>query len=29
MKDLLKKIWREIIKKHIRKWRIAGGMAIG
>ncbi len=29
MKDLLKEIWKETIKKHIRKWRVAGGMAIG
>ena len=29
MKDQLKEIWKETIKKHIRKWRVAGGMAIG
>jgi len=29
VKDLLKEIWKETIKKHIRKWRVAGGMAIG
>ena len=28
MKDQLKEIWKETIKKHIRKWRVAGGMAI-
>ncbi len=29
MKDLLKEIWKETVKKHIRKWRVAGGMSIG
>jgi hypothetical protein len=29
MKQRLKEIWKETIKKHIRKWRVAGGMAIG
>ena len=26
MKDLLKEIWKETVKKHIRKWRVAGGI---
>jgi hypothetical protein len=29
MKERLKEIWRETVKKHIRKWRAVGGMAIG
>jgi len=29
MKQRLKEIWNETIKKHIRKWRVAGGMAVG
>jgi len=29
MKQRLKEIWKETIKKHLRKWRVAGGMAIG
>jgi hypothetical protein len=29
MKQRLKEIWKETIKKHIRKWRVVGGMAIG
>ncbi len=29
MKQRLKEIWKETIKKHIRKWRVAGGMAVG
>ena len=29
MKERLKEIWKETIKKHIRKWRVAGGMAVG
>ena len=29
MKQRLKEMWKETIKKHIRKWRVAGGMAIG
>ena len=29
MKQRLKEMWKETIKKHLRKWRVAGGMAIG
>jgi hypothetical protein len=29
MKQRLKDIWKETIKIHFRKWRVAGGMAIG
>ncbi len=29
MKQRLKEIWKETIKKHIKNWRVAGGMAIG
>ena len=29
MKQRLKEMWKETIKKHIRKWKVAGGMAIG
>ena len=29
IKQRLKEMWKETIKKHIRKWKVAGGMAIG
>ena len=28
MIDWLKEIWREAVKKHLRKWKPVGGMAI-
>jgi len=28
MIDWLKEIWRETVKKHLRRWKPAGGMAI-
>lgn len=29
MKDRLKEIWKETVKKHLKKWRTVGGVAIG
>lgn len=29
MKQRLKEIWKETIKKHVKKWKVIGGMAIG
>jgi len=29
MKDRLKEIWKETVKKHLKKWRTVGGMVIG
>jgi len=28
MIDWLKEIWRKTVKKHLRRWKPAGGMAI-
>lgn len=29
MKERLKEIWKETVKKHIRKWKPLGGIAYG
>ena len=29
MKEILKDIWKETVKKHIRKWKTVGGIAYG
>ena len=29
MKERFKEIWKETVKKHIRKWRPLGGIAYG
>jgi len=29
MKERFKEIWKETIKKHIRRWKPLGGMAYG
>ena len=29
MKERIKEIWKETVKKHIRKWKPLGGIAYG
>ena len=29
MKERIKEIWKETLKKHIRKWKRLGGIAYG
>ena len=29
MKERFKEIWKEIVKKHIRRWKPLGGIAYG
>jgi len=29
MKERFKEIWKETVKKHIRKWKPVGGIAYG
>ena len=29
MKEKFKEIWKETVKKHIRKWKPLGGIAYG
>ena len=29
MKERFKEIWKEIVKKHIRRWKPLGGMVYG
>jgi hypothetical protein len=29
MKERFKEIWKETVKKHIRKWKPLGGIAYG